>query len=397
MKKIMMLGGNYFQVTATKAAKELGYHVISVDYLPENPGHQYADEYYNVSTTDREAVLKLAKELQIDGIVSYASDVSAPTAAYVAEQMGLPTNPLHAVEILTQKDSMRKFMEENGFTIPKGAGFEAYEEGYRFFQSIKKPAMVKPVDASGSKGVCKVFEDSQFEAAWQEAKKYSRCGKIMIEEFIQRVGYQIDGDVFLCNGKIVYDGLMDQHIERLCNGLVPIGLSYPPTLNSQVHEKALNEVQRLLSALKMKMGAYNVEFIVDECGEIYILEIGPRNGGNLISDALKYATGVDLAKATVQAAVGDLSVSLEKVTCNFVSSYIVHALKDGIFKELVVSDKIKNDIIFLDMWNKPGDQVYKFNNGSFGMGAALIRFHSIEEMCYRMDHMEEFIKVEIEE
>ena len=93
-KKIMLLGGNYFQMTATKAAKELGHYVISVDYLPDNPAHKYADEYHNVSTTDKEAVLALARELNIDGIVSYASDVSAPTAAYVAEKMGLPTNPL---------------------------------------------------------------------------------------------------------------------------------------------------------------------------------------------------------------------------------------------------------------------------------------------------------------
>ena len=92
-KKIMMLGGNYFQMTAVLAAKRLGYHVIDVDYLPGNPAHRYADEYYNISTIDKEKVLQKARELQIDGIVSYASDVSAPTAAYVAEAMGLPTNP----------------------------------------------------------------------------------------------------------------------------------------------------------------------------------------------------------------------------------------------------------------------------------------------------------------
>ena len=397
MKRIMMLGGNYFQVTAIKAAKELGYHVITVDYLPENPGHQFADEYHNVSTTDREAVLDLAKRLQIDGIVSYASDVSAPTAAYVAEKLGLPTNPLSGVEILTHKDSMRKFMEENGFAVPKGSSFEDKQAAYNFFTTIKKPAMVKPVDASGSKGVCKVLRDEDFDDAWTEAKKYSRNGKIIIEEFIQRVGYQIDGDIFLQNGEIVFDGLMDQHIERLCNGLVPMGLSYPPTLDNKIHQKGLSEVQRLLSMLGMHMGAYNIEFITDEDGQVYILEIGPRNGGNLITDALKYATGVDLAKATVEAAVGENKESFAKKECNTVSSFIIHSLHDGIFKKLNIAEEIKSDILRLDLWDQPGDRVYKFNNGSFGMGAALIRFQSVEEMCYRMDHMEEFIRVEIEQ
>lgn len=83
MKKLLMLGGSLYQTYAIKEAKHLGYYVISCDYLPSNPGHKYADEYYNVSTTDKEAVLKLAKDLQVDGVVAYASDPAAPTAAYV--------------------------------------------------------------------------------------------------------------------------------------------------------------------------------------------------------------------------------------------------------------------------------------------------------------------------
>ena len=107
----MLLGGNYFQMTATLAAKDLGCHVISVDYLPDNPAHKYADEYHNVSTIDKEKVLELARELKIDGIVSYASDVSAPTAAYVSEALGLPTNPYESVMIMTHKDLFRKFLK----------------------------------------------------------------------------------------------------------------------------------------------------------------------------------------------------------------------------------------------------------------------------------------------
>ena len=80
-KKVLLLGGSHFQVPSVKTAKQLGYYVITCDYLPNNPGHKYADEYHNVSTTDKEAVLKLAKELKIDGIVCYASDPAAPTAA----------------------------------------------------------------------------------------------------------------------------------------------------------------------------------------------------------------------------------------------------------------------------------------------------------------------------
>lgn len=99
-----MLGGSLYQVYAIKEAVKMGYYVITCDYLPNNPGHQYAHEYYNVSTTDKEAVYELAKRLQVDGVVAYASNPAAPTAAYVCEKLGLPTSPYTSVEILSQKD-----------------------------------------------------------------------------------------------------------------------------------------------------------------------------------------------------------------------------------------------------------------------------------------------------
>ena len=139
----------------------------------DNPAHKFADEYHNVSTIDREAVLALARELCIDGIVSYASDVAAPTAAYVAEQLGLPTNPLESVMILTHKNLFRKFMKENGFPMPEGKSFTDREEARRFYEQISGTVMVKPVDSSGSKGVVKVSRMADFDAAWEEAMSYS--------------------------------------------------------------------------------------------------------------------------------------------------------------------------------------------------------------------------------
>ena len=93
-KKILFLGATQFQIPPIVYAKEQGHHVITADYLPENPGHKYADEYHNVSTTDMEAVLKLSESLNIDGIVAYASDPAAPTQAYVGNKLGLPSQPL---------------------------------------------------------------------------------------------------------------------------------------------------------------------------------------------------------------------------------------------------------------------------------------------------------------
>ena len=397
-KRIMLLGGNYTQMTCTLAAKAEGYYVISVDYLPDNPAHKYADEYHNVSTVDREAVLALAKELNIDGIVSYASDVSAPTAAYVSEALGLPTNPYESVWIMTHKDLFRKFMRENGFAMPEGKSFTDREEAFAFFQSLEKPVMVKPVDSSGSKGVNKVFDDKGFDAAWDEACSYSRSKQIIVERFIQRKGYQIDGDGFVKDGKFVFWGICNQHHDDPLAPHTPIGHSYPPVQEMKYQEKAKNEIERMLGLLGMRMGAYNIEYIVGEDDEVYILEVGPRNGGNYITDAVKAATGMDLAKYTVRQAVGDDIDGLYQappVRC--ASSYLIHSQEDGIFSGLRIEPEIEKRIVFRQMFLEPGAAVKRFRNASCDLGAIVLTFDNAQEMCRIVANMNDYIKVELKD
>ena len=116
-KKLMLLGGIRYLLPAIEAAHRHGFHVITVDYLPNNIAHKYSDEYYNVSILDKEAVLKLAQELEIDGILSYAVDPGVVAAAYVAEQMGLPFScSYESACILQDKSRFRQFLTANGFT-----------------------------------------------------------------------------------------------------------------------------------------------------------------------------------------------------------------------------------------------------------------------------------------
>ena len=393
MKKIMQLGANYFQSTVIKAAKELGHHVITVDYSPDNPGHKFSDEYHNVSTIDTEGVLALAQKLKIDGIISYASDVSAPTAAFVAEKMGLPTNPLEAVTLMTRKDSTRRFLKEHGFNVPINNSFSQINNAIDFFISLSKPMMVKPVDSNGSKGVTKVENESEFKAAFEKAMSFSRQKRIIVEEFISRKGYQVAGDSFLSDGKIVYSGFMNEHFDKLCNPLVPIGESFPSILSDELKQKATNEIQRFMQLLGMRFGPINMDFIIDEKDNVYIIEIGPRSGGNWITDAIAEATGVNLAQYLVQASLGENTYIPEEKNNGFVASYIIHSLRSGTLQGIEYSMQIKDDIISNVEFSKSGDFVEQFNNAALGIGVMLFRSSSIEEMCYRLDNMERFIQV----
>lgn len=226
MKRVLMLGGSHFQVPSIITAKQMGCYVITCDYLPNNPGHKFADEYYNVSTTEKEKVLDLAKKLNIDGIVCYASDPSAPTAAYVAEKLGLPGNPYRSVEILANKDLYREFLSNNGFRVPRAKGFSSLSEAEKDFDNFTAPVMVKPVDSCGSKGVSKVFHKAELANAIEAALSYSRCHRFILEEYVEKSGYQVAGDGFSVDGKLVFRCFANEHFSlEGTNPFVPIGES----------------------------------------------------------------------------------------------------------------------------------------------------------------------------
>lgn len=396
MKKILLLGGSHFQIPSIKMAKKLGYYAITCDYLPENPGHIFADEYHNVSTTDKEAVLELAKKLNVNGIVCYASDPAAPTAAYVSEQMGLPGQPYSSVKILSNKDLFRKFLLDNNFKTPRAMGFSSISEAKENWKNFKSPVMIKPVDSSGSKGVSKVEKFEQLESAIVNALAFSRNKRFIIEEYIEKYGYQIAGDVFSVNGQLVFRCFANEHFNiHSGNSFVPIGESWPYIMPERIHEKLHDEIQRLLTILGMRTGAYNIDARIDDEENVYLMEVGPRNGGNLISEVTKYATSIDLIKYTIKAALGEDCRSLRmKPVKGFWASFMIHSKKSGILKAVDFSESFRiNNIVEFNMISKIGSYVDAFNGSNGTLGTMILKFSSCDEMLEKMDNMDKYIKV----
>ena len=399
MKKLLFLGGAMQQIPAIRFAKDRGIYVITCDYLPDNPGHRYADEYHNVSTTDLDGVLKLAKELKIDGIVAYASDPAAPTAAYVAEKMGLPGNPYQSVDLLTKKDMFRDFLAEKGFCCPLARGYNTYDEAFADIDRFKFPVMVKPVDSSGSKGVVKIYEKSELKAAVEEALSYSRSKRIIIEEFIIKKGYQISGDGFSVDGKLVFTSYGNELYSG--NGLreyVALGEFWPSLLTTELKNKIDSELQRLITALGMRTCAYNIEVILDENDDVYILELGPRNGGSYIPQLIQYATGVDLIDYTIRGALGEDCSGLHMVdTHGCWSNYMILSTVSGKFKGLWFEECFKaNNLLDVYCTYSLGDDVMAYQNTTHSLGTILFKARNIEEMKQIAENIDKYYKVLVE-
>lgn len=154
MKKILLLGGSRYIIPVIEACHSLGYMAITCDYLPNNYAHEFADAYYNVSIIDKDAVLNLAKELEVDGILSFGCDPGVETMAYVCEKLSLPcAGSYKSVLTLQNKAMFRKFLTENGFNVPRAKGYSSAEEALQDAGLYRWPVIVKPVDSAGSKGV----------------------------------------------------------------------------------------------------------------------------------------------------------------------------------------------------------------------------------------------------
>lgn len=397
MKKVLMLGGSHFQVPSIKTAREMGCYVISCDYKPDNPGHQYAHEYHNVSTTDLDSVLALAQKLKIDGVVCYASDPAALTAAYVAEKMSLPGNPVKSVEILANKDLYRKFLAANGFHSPKAKGYRSIQDARRDFENFKMPVMVKPVDSSGSKGVSKIDSVCCLEEKAAFALQYSRAKRFIIEEYIEKYGYQIAGDGFSVNGELVFRCFANGHYDATSsNPFVPFAESWPYNMPEHVHCKIHAEIQRALTLLDMKTGAYNFDIRIDDRFNVYLMEIGPRNGGNLIPQAIKYATGVDLVEYTIKAALGEDCTALKMAEPKgFWACYMINSPTGGILEGVEVQEEFRRNIVEFEMIHKPGDVVPAFTGSHGTLGTMILKFSSSDQMMSSINNMGEFVKVRV--
>lgn len=399
MKKILLLGGSAQQVSVIEKAKKLGYYTILCDYLPDNPGQYAADKFYPVSTTDKESVLEVAEKEQVSGVLAYASDPAAPTAAYVAEKMGLPGNPCQPVEILCNKDRFRNFLAENGFSTPKAKGFSSVAAALQEESKFEYPIIIKPVDSSGSKGATVLHTGEGMREALEFAFSFSRSHRIIIERFVEKKHpYLIGGDIFIEDGKIVLWGLLNCHRDANVNPLVPVGKSYPLQLEQCDVERVKDTLSSLVEKLGIRNGSMNVELVVDQSGRVWPIDIGPRSGGNMIPDLLGDMFGVDIAEMSVEAAMGT-AIKGNDGTHRPEGCYATHNLHsrhNGIYQGICFSPEIEPYIYRKCLYKKTGEPVEYFDNASKCLGIVFLKFPSQTVMEDVLDRVDDLIRIKLQ-
>lgn len=395
-KRLMLLGGIRYLLPVIKAAHEQGYYVITADYLPNNIAHQYSDEYVNVSIIDKEAVLKVAREKEIDGIMSFGVDPGVVSASYVQEQMGLPSfGPFESVVILQNKDKFRTFLAENGFNVPWAFGFSSETDAWESRNKFTYPLIVKPTDSAGSKGCTRVDCEDELVNAIQYAFNYTISGRIIIEEFLDKKGCSSDTDSYAQDGQLKFVSFSAQRFDvNAVNPYAPSAYSWPSTFTKEEEEYLTGEIQRLITLLGMKTSVFNIEVRVATNDKPYIMELTPRGGGNRLCEMLRYATGVDMITAITRAMVGDEPEVIEQKPYNGNwAEIILHADTDGEFVGLQIDPSLPAEVIEEDLWVKPGDFVHGFEAANDAIGTLVLRFENADDLEKAITNQAKWLRV----
>lgn len=396
-KKLMLLGGLRYLLPVIESAHKLGCKVVTIDNVPNNIAHKFSDEFYNISILNKEEMLKTAQKLRIDGIMSFAVDPGVLTAAYVAEKMNLPfQGSYESVCILQNKAKFRNFLEENGFNVPKSRDYSNVDDVYNDIDYFNWPIIVKPVDSAGSKGVTKVDHIDDLREAVELALNESFIKKCIIEEFIEAEGYSSDSDSFIVDGKLQFCSFSDQWFDlKAENPFTPSAYSWPSSMNYENQFALTKELQRLMTLLKMRTGIFNIETRFGKNGQLYIMEVSPRGGGNRLAEMVNLVYNQDIISQSIKASLGMKIGNLTGSTSQgYWAIIILHSSQSGYFKEIFIDKQIKGSYIKqIDMWIAEGDYISSFTGANKAIGTLILNFDNKDKMSRLIGCQNEWLRI----
>ncbi|MBC7439930.1 MAG: ATP-grasp domain-containing protein [Flavobacterium sp.] len=307
MKKLAIIGASYLQLPLVEKAKEMGIETHCFAWYEGAVCKEIADYFYPISILEKEEILQQCIKINIDGITTIATDMAVPTICYVAEKMNLITNSFISSLVSTNKSDMRMAFKKGNCSNPKFIESNVSQvniEGFRF------PLIVKPVDRSGSRGVTKVMFEYELPIAINYAISESFSKKAIIEEYIE--GDEVSVETISYKGEHTVLAITDK-VTTGAPHFVELAHHQPSGLKKEVQEKIKSETIACLNALEINFGAGHSEFKITSKGDVYIIEVGARMGGDFIgSHLVELSTGYDFLKGVINIALGKYETPIVK-------------------------------------------------------------------------------------
>ncbi|MBP5162734.1 MAG: hypothetical protein ILP16_07140 [Spirochaetales bacterium] len=393
MKRILVPNGNYTDIRLIQAFKKMGYYVITSGNAPELEGHKYADEYIPHDYSDKEGMLELARNLNLDNISACSNDFGVVTAAYIAEKLGLPGHDtFRSAQIIAEKDHFKRFALENNLQVIPSAAFTSIDAAKKAVMDMKYPIIVKPTDLGGGKGVTKVTRVEDADAAIDLAFAKSKAKHIVIEPFVE--GNQGSFTGFLVNKKVVTYTSFNEY--DAWNNPFLVGYTTSPADDmDEISKVMIEQTEKMAVLLDLVDGIFHIQYRVWN-GVPYIMECMRRNLGNYALRGASYLSGFEWEEWIAKSYCGmDCSaVAGHSDKGKNVAEYYIQVPRNGVVKDVVIDpiiDKYTYDSIM--QWH-PGQVID--NSSTAMLGFLFLDFPSVEIRDEVSSHFSDYIKVVME-
>lgn len=389
-----MLGGGFLQNYVIKKAKELGYYVHVLDANPNAIGFNYADEHETINIVDEKACLDYARKHNIDGVLTAATDYSIFSMSRIASELNLPGINYESAKLIKNKAAVRKCLFEAN-ADDTGYSYEIHniDEANEIKDKINYPVMVKPCDGSGSRGASRVDSSDDFVNACIFAMDGSITHRAVAEPFINGKEYGVES--FVDNGSIHILAVMQKEMTQPPY-YAELGHAIPSGLSEELETKVKECVTKALIALNVNHGSVNMDLLITNDGNVHIIDIGARMGGNLIgSHIIPIGTGIDYMSNMIKAAVGDTTDFNPKFPPKAVATKLL-ALTPGIIKELPDFNKLSiEENVIIEHHLNIGDTINEYHTNLDGCGYVIAKGENVNEAIYRAEHSKTTIDKQI--
>ncbi|MCQ2285321.1 MAG: ATP-grasp domain-containing protein [Bacteroidales bacterium] len=298
-KKLAVLGANSTSMSFYKQAHKLGYELYGIGSGDDCVCAPYCKEFFNFSFADKEKLLQVCKDNKIEGVTSFSLESAVPFVYFVARELGLPCNSVECEQLIANKFTMRERLRECNVNVP----------AYRIVTQNALPAdlgfpmIVKPVDSGGSQGVSLICNQREWNDAYELAVQWSKTNRVIAEQYIEGREFSIESISFA--GRHYILAITDK-VTTNAPHFVELEHHQPANISVEQENAIRKIVLQTLAALKIEYGAAHTELKLNSQDVPYIIELGPRMGGDFItSDLVRLSTGYDFTQGVIEASMGN--------------------------------------------------------------------------------------------
>jgi biotin carboxylase len=376
LKKIIILGTGFGQKPLVDIAKKLNIFSIGIDIDRNSQCSQDVDRFYEVDIKDTSHVLRIAMQEKVDAIMTMQSDLPVPVIGRVNDELKLKGVTFNTAEICSNKDRFRQALKDTNCKQPSFQIVKSEEEAIKSVNKIGLPCVIKAPDSSGSRGIVKVNKICEVSQAFKEACSYSVSKNIVVEEFID--GIEIGAQTFSKDGKCLNCYLHNDFLSE-SGYMVPNGHSYPLKGNFNA-KKIKREVEKALMAIKLFDGPSNIDLIINNEGEVFVIEIGARIGATCLPELTEVYSGRSLEERMIKLFLGydeEPFPHLEK-PC---AAFILESKEDGVLRNIECNFDISDYKKYkpqLEITAKIGQKISILKKGTDRLGKIMVSADNVD-------------------